>query len=124
GLLLFAQLQAVAHDFSLTVLAMLAGSEVALLHRTFFSETLCAFEEQLHALAATEATDGASIWSQVFSPLPQVAIGLRVWLTCLPDLFNSQLPVLSSRYSVLSTQYSENKSNAAPFRRTATIVRN
>ena len=52
GFLLFAQLQAVANDLGLAVFSMLAGSEVALLDGTLIAETLCAFEEQLHALAA------------------------------------------------------------------------
>ena len=53
GFLLFAQLQAVAYDFRLAVLAMLARGKVALLNGTFVGETFRAFEEQLHALAAT-----------------------------------------------------------------------
>src|SRR5439155_26517463 len=52
GLLLLAQLQTVAYDFSFAVLPMLAGSKVALLNRTFIGETLWPLEEQLHALAA------------------------------------------------------------------------
>src|SRR5579864_8016330 len=55
--LLLAQLQAVAHNFGLPVLPMLSGSEVALLDWALITETLCAFEEQLHALAAAQTAD-------------------------------------------------------------------
>ncbi len=40
GLLLLAKLQAVAHDFRLAVLAVLAGSEIALFDRTLVREAL------------------------------------------------------------------------------------
>src|SRR5579864_2802906 len=50
--LLFTQLQTVTHDLGLAVLPMLPGSEIALLDGTLIAEALCAFEEQLHALAA------------------------------------------------------------------------
>ena len=52
GFLLFAQLQTVANNLGLTVFPMLSGSEVALLDGALIAETLCAFEEQLHSLAA------------------------------------------------------------------------
>ena len=65
GLLFFAQLQAVADDFGFAVLAMLAGSEVALFDGTLIAETFGAFEEQLHALAAAETADGIGITGQV-----------------------------------------------------------
>src|SRR6202140_5769675 len=52
GFLLLTQLQAVAYNFGLAVLPMLSRSEVALLDGTLIAETFCAFEEQLHALAA------------------------------------------------------------------------
>src|SRR5208283_4210079 len=55
GLLLLAKLQAVANDFRLAVLAVLARSEIALFNRTLVGEALCAFEEQFHALAAAKA---------------------------------------------------------------------
>ena len=41
GLLLFAQLQAVADDLGLAVFAMLAGNEVALLDGALFGVALC-----------------------------------------------------------------------------------
>jgi hypothetical protein len=47
---------------------MLSGSEVTLLDRAFVAETLRAFEEQLHALAAAETTDRISVTGQVVSP--------------------------------------------------------
>src|SRR5206468_3595066 len=52
GLLFFTQLQTVANDLGFAVFPMLSGSEVTLLDRTLVAEALCAFEEQLHALAA------------------------------------------------------------------------
>ena len=64
-LLLFAKLQAVADDLGLTVFAVLAGSEVALLDRTLVGETLCAFEEQLHAFAAAKAAYCVFITCQI-----------------------------------------------------------
>jgi hypothetical protein len=44
---------------------MLAGSEITLLDGTFIAEALGAFEEQFHALAAAETTDGIGITCQV-----------------------------------------------------------
>jgi hypothetical protein len=76
ALLLFAQLQAVAHDFGFAVFAVLAGSEIALLDGTLIAETLCAFEEQLHALAAAETADWIGITGQVSSPLDDRFTGL------------------------------------------------
>src|SRR5579862_8035741 len=76
GLLFLAQLQAVAHDFRLTVLAVLAGSKIALLDGTLIAEAFGAFEEQLHALAAAETTDGIGITCQVASPLDDRFTGL------------------------------------------------
>jgi hypothetical protein len=55
---------------------MLARSEVALLNRTFVAETLGAFEEQFHALAAAEAADSISVTGQVSSPLDDRFTGL------------------------------------------------
>src|SRR6202050_4282670 len=52
GFLLLAQLQAIANDLGLAVFPMLSGSEVALLDGTLIAETLGAFEEKLHPLAA------------------------------------------------------------------------
>src|SRR6266567_1914953 len=52
GFLLLAQLQTVAYDLVLAVLAVLAWSKVALLNRTFIGETFWPLEEQLHTLAA------------------------------------------------------------------------
>src|SRR5256885_1824338 len=51
-LLLFTQLQTVAHDLGFAVFPMLSRSEVALLDGTLIAKTLCAFEKQLHPLAA------------------------------------------------------------------------
>ena len=64
--LLFTQLQTVADYLGFTVLAMLSGSKVALLDGTFIAETLGAFEEQLHPLAATETTYCICVTCQFF----------------------------------------------------------
>ncbi|SPE45587.1 hypothetical protein SBA7_900029 [Candidatus Sulfotelmatobacter sp. SbA7] len=76
GLLLFAQLQTVAHDFRLAVLTVLAGGEVALLDGTLIAEAFWAFEEELNALAAAETTYGIGITRQVVSPLDDRFTGL------------------------------------------------
>jgi hypothetical protein len=56
---------------------MLAGSKVTLLDGTLIAEALGAFEEQLHALAAAETTDGIGITCQVvFSLLDDRFTGL------------------------------------------------
>src|SRR5581483_3749721 len=65
GLLLFAQLQAVADDFGLAVFTVLAGREVTLLDRTFIAETFRPLEEQLHALAAAQTAYCIFITCQV-----------------------------------------------------------
>ena len=51
GLLLFAELQAVADDLRFAILAVLAGSEIALFDGALFGVAALAFQEQLHALA-------------------------------------------------------------------------
>jgi hypothetical protein len=77
GFLLFAQLQAVADNLGLAVLAMLARSKIPLLDGTLIAEALGAFEEQLHALAAAETADGIGITRQVvFSLLDDRFTGL------------------------------------------------
>src|ERR1700722_762357 len=77
GLLLFAQLQTVADDFGLAVLAMLARGKIPLLDGTLIAEALGAFEEQLHALTAAETADGIGITCQVvFSLLDDRFTGL------------------------------------------------
>src|SRR5438874_7792908 len=68
GLLLLAQLQAVANDFGLAIFAVLAGSEVTLFHRALFTKTLGALEKKLHAFAAAKAANGTGITSHLFSP--------------------------------------------------------
>ena len=50
-LLLFAQLQAVADDLRLAVLAVLSGNEVALLDGALLAVAALALEKQFHALA-------------------------------------------------------------------------
>jgi hypothetical protein len=58
-------LQAVAHDFGLAVLAMLARGKIALFDRTLVREALSAFKEQLHALAAAQAAYCVFVTRQV-----------------------------------------------------------
>src|SRR5581483_5860508 len=74
--LLLAQLQSVAYNFGLAVLAMLPRSKVALLNGTFVAEAFCAFEEQLHALTAAKTTDRISVTGQFSSPLDDRFTGL------------------------------------------------
>ncbi len=64
-LLLFAKLQAVADDLGLAILTVLAGSEIALLDRTFVRKALSALEEQLHAFATAKAAYCVFISCQV-----------------------------------------------------------
>src|SRR5438874_618035 len=71
GFLLFAQLQTVADDLGFAVLAMLSGGVVTLLDRTFFAETICALEEQLHSLAAAKTTYCSGVTCHFFSSLSQ-----------------------------------------------------
>src|SRR5712671_284255 len=78
GLLLFPELQAVADNFGLAVLAMLAGSEVALFHRALVSKTLGPFQKQFHAFATAKAADCTFISCHFScSPLLRVTIGLQ-----------------------------------------------
>ena len=65
GFLLFAQLQAVTHDFSFAVFTVLTRSEVAFFNGTLIAKALRAFEKQLHAFAAAETADGIGITCQV-----------------------------------------------------------
>src|SRR5580704_4063684 len=76
GLLLLAELKAIADDFRLAVLTVLARGEVALLDRTLVAEAFGAFEEELDALAAAETTYGISVTCQVASPLDDRFTGL------------------------------------------------
>src|SRR3984893_5727864 len=76
GFLLFAQLQTIAYDLGLAVLAMLSRGEVTLLDRTFVAEAFGAFEEQLHPLAAAETADCIGITCQVVLLLDDRFTGL------------------------------------------------
>ena len=69
SLLLLAQLQAIADDLRFAVAAMLARRKIALFNRTFFGKTLCALEEQFHALAAAKTTYCIFIACQLFVSL-------------------------------------------------------
>src|SRR5882724_4422 len=65
GFLLFAQLQAVAHDLRLLVFSVLARRKVALFNGALLAKTLRALEEQLHAFATAKAAYRISISCQV-----------------------------------------------------------
>src|SRR6476646_10534139 len=83
GLLLFPELQAVAHDFGFAVLAMLAGSEVALFHGALVSKTLGPFQEQFHAFATAKAAYCTFITCHYFSSSSDNRF--TGWLPFLPD---------------------------------------
>src|SRR5277367_6013446 len=61
GLLLFAQLEAVANDLRLSVATVLARGEVALLNRALVAETPSALQKKLHAFATAKAADCSRI---------------------------------------------------------------
>jgi hypothetical protein len=67
GLLLFVQLQAVAHDLGLAVFAVLAGSKVTLLQRAAVRQTFGALQKKLGAFATAKAADCSGITSHFFS---------------------------------------------------------
>src|SRR4029453_12940176 len=60
-LLLFAQLQAVAHDLRLAQLAVLPRRHVALLDRALLGVAALPLEEELHAFTTAEPTNGSAI---------------------------------------------------------------
>src|SRR3954452_19809796 len=68
GFLLFPELQAVAYDLGFAVLAMLAGSEVALFHGALICEALGPFQKQFHAFATAKAAYCTFITCHFFSP--------------------------------------------------------
>ena len=76
-LLLFAQLQTVADDLRLAILAVLARGKVALLNGALLGKALGALEEELRAVATAKAADGSGITCQFLSPDFRVTIGLR-----------------------------------------------
>src|ERR1700761_5267118 len=76
-LLLFTQLQTVADDLHLAIAAMLAGGEVALVHRTLLGVALGALQKKLHAFATAKATDCSGITCHLCSPQLQVSTGLQ-----------------------------------------------
>jgi hypothetical protein len=61
------QLEAVAHDLGLAVLAVLARGEVALLDRATISVALGALQKELGAFATAKAADCSGITSHFFS---------------------------------------------------------
>ena len=62
-------------NLCLTILAVLAGGEVALLDGTLVGKTLSALQKQLDTLAAAKTAYGILITCQCFSP--GESIGLR-----------------------------------------------
>ncbi len=58
-LLLFAELETVAHQLRLAILTMLSGNEVALFDSALLAVTALAFEKQLHALAPAKPANRA-----------------------------------------------------------------
>src|SRR5262249_24866242 len=69
-LLLFAHLQAVAHQLRLSIFAMLPRDEVALFDGALFAVAALSFEKQFHALAPALPADRADISCQVLCSLP------------------------------------------------------
>ena len=67
-LLLFAQLQTVAHDLGPAVFAVLAGGEVALLDGALFGVAALTFQEQFHPFAPAQPADRADVSCHTFSP--------------------------------------------------------
>src|SRR5260370_14350249 len=65
--LLFAQLQAIANQFRLAILAVLAGSEVALLDGALFSVTALPFQKQFHSLSPAQPANRANVSSHSLS---------------------------------------------------------
>jgi len=66
GLLLFMQLQAVADDLGLAVLAVLTGRKVALLEGATVGGALGALQKKLGAFATAKAADCSGITSHFF----------------------------------------------------------
>src|SRR5579872_48551 len=91
GLLLFAQLQAVADDLRLAVFTVLTGGKVTLLDGALVAETASAFEEQLHAFATAKATDRISVSGHLLSLIRCPVYGYG--FTLLPGLKISQFRV-------------------------------
>ena len=67
-LLLFPELQAIAHNLRFTILAMLARNEVALFDGALLGVAALAFEEQLHPLAPALPAHGTNISCQIEPP--------------------------------------------------------
>ena len=61
------QLQAIAHDLGLAVLAVLAGRKVALLQRATVGGALGALQKKLGAFATAKAADCSGITCHFFS---------------------------------------------------------
>jgi hypothetical protein len=81
--LLFAKLQTIPDNLRLTIFAVLAGGEVALLDGTLIGKTLSALQKQLDALAAAKTAYCILVTCQCSSPVE--SIGLRGWRSCRPD---------------------------------------
>ena len=68
GLLLLTQLQAVADDLGLAVLAVLAGRKVALLNGAIVGEAFGALQKELRAFATAKAADWVRYNVPISSP--------------------------------------------------------
>src|SRR5258706_6010433 len=77
---------------------MLSGSEVTLLDGTLIAKTLCAFEKQLHSLAAAQTADWIGITGQVVLLLDDRFTGLAS--PFVPD--ENQRPVIGDQWPVKS----------------------
>src|SRR5271166_1248564 len=77
------QLQAIAHDLRLAILAVLAGRKVALLQRAAVGGALGTLQKEFGGLSTAEATDCSGITCHFFSLLRMTA-GLRVRRTFRP----------------------------------------
>src|SRR5258708_19001493 len=107
---------------------MLCGSEVTLFDGTLIAKTLCAFEEQLHSLAAAQTADWIGITCQVVLLLDDRFTGLAS--PFVPD--ENQWPVTSDQWPVkpdcscwpLVTDHWPLFLHSSALRRTASVVRN
>src|SRR5262249_15486490 len=87
--LLFAQLQPVANQLRLAILAVLAGSEIALLDGALFGVTPLPFQKQFHALSPAQPADGANVSSHFFLStflVSRCSLQLGEPSSCLPQV--------------------------------------
>src|ERR1035441_2481033 len=111
GLLLLAQLQAVADQLGLAVFTMLPGDEVAFFDGALFGVAALAFQEYLHALAPAKPAYRADVSCQCSSP----------YLSLLTSLLKVQFTVLATFVLLDGTWESLDPTF---LRRPASVVRN